>query len=47
MNTEAMKRIAEAIDLALTSHHEPDKLSQAREIVSSLCAEFPLYTNLD
>ncbi|SDG81311.1 serine hydroxymethyltransferase [Desulfosporosinus hippei] len=47
MNTEAMKRIAEAIDLALTSHHEPDKLSQAREIVNSLCAEFPLYTNLD
>jgi len=47
MNTDAMKRIAEAIELALTSHHEPDKLSQAREIVSSLCAEFPLYTNLD
>lgn len=47
MNTEAMKRIAEAIDLALTSLHEPDKLSQAREIVNSLCAEFPLYTNLD
>lgn len=47
MNIDAMKRIAEAIDLALTSHHEPDKLTQAREIVSSLCAEFPLYTNLD
>lgn len=47
MNVEAMKRIAEAIDLALTSHHEPDKLTQAREIVRSLCAEFPLYTNLD
>ncbi|HBV86713.1 MAG TPA: serine hydroxymethyltransferase [Desulfosporosinus sp.] len=47
MTPDAMKRIAEAMDLALTSHHEPDKLSQAREIVSSLCAEFPLYTNLD
>ncbi|AET70905.1 glycine/serine hydroxymethyltransferase [Desulfosporosinus orientis DSM 765] len=46
MTTEAMKRIAEAIDLTLTSHHEPDKLTQAREIVRSLCAEFPLYTNL-
>ncbi len=47
MNPEAMKRIAEAMDYALTSHHEPDKLSKAREIVSSLCAEFPLYSNLD
>lgn len=47
MNQEAMKSIAEAIDYALTSHHEPDKLSKAREIVSSLCAEFPLYANLD
>lgn len=47
MNVDAMKRIAEAIDIALTSHHEPDKLTQAREIVRSLCAEFPLYTNLD
>jgi len=47
MTPDAMKRIAEAMDLALTSHHEPDKLTQAREIVSSLCAEFPLYTNLD
>ncbi|GAB6153349.1 serine hydroxymethyltransferase [Desulfosporosinus burensis] len=47
MNKDAMVRIAEAMDLALTSHHEPDKLKKAREIVSSLCAEFPLYTNLD
>ena len=47
MNTEAMKRIAEAMDYALTSHHEPDKLAKAREIVSSLCVEFPLYKNLD
>lgn len=47
MNPEAMKRIAEAMDYALTSHHEPDKLAKARGIVSSLCAEFPLYANLD
>ena len=47
MNPEAMKRIVEAMDYALTSHHEPDKLQKAREIVSSLCAEFPLYANLD
>lgn len=47
MNQEAMKQIAEAIDLALTSRHEPDKLSKAREIVSNLCAEYPLYSNLD
>ncbi|OLN33947.1 serine hydroxymethyltransferase [Desulfosporosinus metallidurans] len=47
MNTEAMKQIAEAMDLALTSHHEPDKLAKAREIVSTLCTEYPLYANLN
>lgn len=47
MNIEAMKQIAEAMDLALTSHHEPDKLAKARGIVSTLCAEYPLYANLD
>lgn len=47
MDTKAMKLIAEAMDLALTSHHEPDKLEKAREIVGTLCSEFPLYTNLD
>jgi len=47
MNTEAMKKIAEAIDLALTSHGEPDKLAKARGIVSTLCAEYPLHSNLD
>jgi glycine hydroxymethyltransferase len=46
MNRSAMKQIAEAMDLALTAHNEPDKLVKAREIVSMLCAEFPLYTNL-
>ena len=47
MNIEAMQQIAEAMDLALTSQHEPDKLSKAREIVSTLCAQYPLYANLD
>ena len=47
MNPEAMQQIAEAMDLALTSRHEPDKLAKAREIVSALCARYPLYENLD
>jgi Glycine/serine hydroxymethyltransferase len=47
MNIEAMKQIAEAMDLALTSHHEPDKLAKARGIVGALCTEYPLYANLD
>lgn len=46
MKVEAMKQIAEAINLALTSQSEPDKLAKAREIVSALCAEYPLYANL-
>ena len=46
MKVEAMKQIAEAINLALTSQAEPDKLAKAREIVSALCAEYPLYANL-
>ena len=47
MNTEAMEEIAEAIDLTLTSHREPDKLAKAREIVSTLCAKYRLHSNLD
>ncbi|TGE33947.1 serine hydroxymethyltransferase [Desulfosporosinus sp. Sb-LF] len=47
MDVKAMKQIAEAIDLALTAQHETDKLSKAREIVNTLCAEYPLYANLD
>jgi glycine hydroxymethyltransferase len=47
MTPKAMGQIAEAMDLALTSRHEPDKLAEARRIVSSLCAEYPLYANLD
>ncbi|WP_040412163.1 serine hydroxymethyltransferase [Desulfosporosinus sp. OT] len=47
MNPEAMHQIAEAMDLALTSQHETDKLAKAREIVRALCAQYPLYANLD
>ncbi len=46
MNPAAMQRIAEAMDYALTSHQDPDKLAQAREIVAALCEEFPLYADL-
>ncbi|SPF55994.1 serine hydroxymethyltransferase [Candidatus Desulfosporosinus infrequens] len=47
MNPEAMRQIAEAMDLALTSRHETDKLAKAQEIVRALCAQYPLYGNLD
>lgn len=47
MNSEAMRKIAEAIEYALTAPDEPDKLAKARGIVGSLCAEFPLYTDLN
>lgn len=47
MNHEAMQQIAEAMDLALTSQHETDKLAKARDIVRALCAQYPLYANLD
>ncbi|AHF08280.1 serine hydroxymethyltransferase [Desulfitobacterium metallireducens] len=46
MNPQAMQRIAEAIDLVLTNQDETS-YAKAREIVASLCKEFPLYTNLD
>jgi glycine hydroxymethyltransferase len=46
MNTQAMRRIAEAIDLALTNQDETG-YARAREIIASLCEEFPLYSNLD
>ncbi|MDR3601994.1 MAG: serine hydroxymethyltransferase [Desulfosporosinus sp.] len=47
MNQKEMQQIAEAMDLALTSHHAADKLAKAREIVRALCAQYPLYANLD
>ncbi|AGA70836.1 glycine/serine hydroxymethyltransferase [Desulfitobacterium dichloroeliminans LMG P-21439] len=46
MDAEAMKKIAEAIDSALSERNEKGA-AKAREIVAGLCAEFPLYTNLD
>lgn len=45
MNPQAMKQIAEAIDLALTNQDEKN-YAEAREIVARLCGEFPLYSNL-
>ena len=47
LNPEAMKRVAEAIAYALTAQDDTAKLAQARDIVSSLCAEFPLYAELN
>lgn len=46
MNTQAMERIAEAINIALTERNETGE-AKAREIVERLCEEFPLYPNLD
>lgn len=46
MDTQAMQRIAEAIDVALTERNEAGE-AKAREIVAGLCGEFPLYPNLD
>lgn len=46
MDTQAMKRIAEAIGVALTERDEAGEAT-AREIVAGLCQEFPLYPNLD
>ncbi|HVJ49210.1 serine hydroxymethyltransferase [Desulfitobacterium sp.] len=46
MNPQAMQRIAEAIDIALTKQDETN-YAKAKEIVASLCEEFPLYLNLD
>ncbi|HWQ71331.1 MAG TPA: serine hydroxymethyltransferase [Desulfitobacteriaceae bacterium] len=46
MTPEAMERIAEAIDLALTAKHDTNgKLAEVRRIVAALCSEFPLYTD--
>ncbi|WP_434510970.1 serine hydroxymethyltransferase [Desulfitobacterium sp. AusDCA] len=46
MNAQAMRQIAEAIDLALTKQDETN-FAKAKEIVANLCQEFPLYPNLD
>jgi len=47
MTPAAMERIAEAIDLALSAGSDTQALNRARGIVSELCAEFPLYPDLD
>ena len=47
LTREAMKRIAEAIACTLSAQGDPDLPLKAREIVSSLCAEFPLYEDLN
>lgn len=46
MDAQAMQKIAEAINIALTERNE-EGAAKAKEIVSGLCAEFPLYPNLD
>lgn len=47
MTPEAMQRIARAINLALEAKNDEEKLEEARRIVAALCAEFPLYSDLD
>ena len=46
MNPEAMRRIAQAIGLALAAQEDGMKLEEARKLVAALCAEFPLYPDL-
>ncbi len=47
MTPEAMQRIARAINLALEAQNDEEKREEARKIVAALCAEFPLYSDLD
>lgn len=46
MDTEGMKKIAEAINIALTERTE-EGAAKAKDLVAKICGEFPLYTNLD
>lgn len=46
MGAEGMKKIAEAMNIALTERTE-EGAAKAREIVEEICREYPLYTNLD
>lgn len=46
MDTLAMKKIAAAIDIALSEPNEAGA-AKARDMVAALCAEYPLYPNLD
>lgn len=43
MDADAMRRVAKAIDLALSYGHDEKKLETARNIVAELCQTFPLY----
>jgi len=43
MDEEAMEKIAEAIDLALSYGKDERKLERARQIADELCRKFPLY----
>ena len=44
---QAMQRVAVAIDIALTAGQVEAKLNEARAMVAGLCAEYPLYENID
>ncbi len=43
MKEQAMEKIAEIIDVVITNRNNETSLSKAREMVSSLCREYPLY----
>lgn len=44
MNEQAMEKIAEVIDLAISGRDNDATLDQASEIVRNLCKEYPLYS---
>ncbi|MGB9661847.1 MAG: serine hydroxymethyltransferase [Moorellaceae bacterium] len=46
MDEEAMRRVAEALDLALSYGRDEDRLRRARGIVADLCRQYPLYPDL-
>jgi glycine hydroxymethyltransferase len=47
MDTDAMRMVARAIDLALSYGSDAKKLDEARGIVAELCQAYPLYPELD
>ncbi|MFA6809128.1 MAG: aminotransferase class I/II-fold pyridoxal phosphate-dependent enzyme, partial [Eubacteriales bacterium] len=44
MGKDEMKKITEAIDIALSAGEDQSKLEEAKAIVSELCHKFPLYS---
>lgn len=44
MNEQAMEKIAEIIDIVITNRDNEVSLNQAREMISILCKEYPLYS---